>query len=75
MVNKVKNGPKRLTTVKIGQYGQNWFLKKSEQSTTVKNGQILSKTVKNGQNWSKRSKIIKYGQKRSKLSKMIKNGQ
>ena len=25
-VNKVKNGQKRLTTVKTGQYGQNWFL-------------------------------------------------
>ena len=53
MVNKVKNGQKRLTTVKTGQYGQNRFLKKSKESTTVKNGQIFSKTVKNGQKWSK----------------------
>ena len=36
MVKKVKNGQKRLTTVKTGQYGQNWFLEKSKQSTTVK---------------------------------------
>ena len=31
MVNKVKNGQKRLTTVKTSQYGQNWF-KKNQNS-------------------------------------------
>ena len=32
IVNKVKNGQKRLTTVKNSQYGQNWFLKKVKNS-------------------------------------------
>ena len=27
IVNKVKTGQKRLTTVKTGQYGHNWFQK------------------------------------------------
>ena len=77
----MKNGQKRLTTVKTRQYGPNWFLKikmvnnGKKWSNMVKIGQNWSKTVKNGQ---KQSKTGLNGQKRSKLSKTVKtvnNGQ
>ena len=72
MVNQVKNGQKRLTTVKNSQYGQNWFFKKSKTvNNGKKNGQIWSKTVKNGQNWSKTVKSVKNGQKWSTAVKNI----